>query len=173
VSTDEPTPTFATLAMAEILLGQELLAEAREVLAEVARVSPDEPRLAALGLRCDELARQSGELVGIALEGRDRVLLSLVDGTLAVEWEATAAGLELARRVARYSGQTTVRIFSAALGPRGVRCTVKDVPARRDAGRIRLAGLARPAVHVAAVGFLAHSGRFVPLAGSGPCEIRS
>jgi hypothetical protein len=165
---DARTP-FTTAAMAEILLGQELVREASEIIERLRRTDPEDPRVRSLEERLAErLAR--GETVQIPEpeRGADRVALAFDSGALSASWELSDAGLALAKRRVRYSGHAIVRLFTAAVGPRGVRKSLADFELKHKAGRVELRGLPRPAVHVAAVGFLGRNGAFVPLARSAP-----
>jgi len=158
---------FATVAMAEILLAQDLWQEAAEVVDALAARDPADPRVLDLRRRLG-LRSSRGELQPQAVEalGRDRVSLEPTDAGLRLTWELTAAGLELARRVVRYSGLRIVRLFTAIAGPRGVRTGTRDIEISLPAGRLELPGMPSAAVYVAAVGFRGHSGVFVPLARS-------
>jgi len=160
---------FATVTLAEILLGQDLLTEALKMIETLERQRPDDPRVAALADRARRRFDQ-GELEQRAVEGGavDRVVLEIVDGALRVRWELTPAGRELGRRVVRYSGHDVVRLFTALAGPRGVRRHSRDVELEHPAGRLDLFGVPRGAVFVAAVGFRGLNGLFVPLATSRP-----
>lgn len=160
-----------TPAMAEILLDQGLLAEARELLGRLDRERPGDGRIPRLLERLAEL-EGAGESVQEPLEGagRDSVALASPGRDLELRWELTRPGLDLARRTARYSGTTVVRLLTVTSGPRGTRKTTRDIALRHPCGRVLLPGLPRPAVHVAAAGFLARSGVFVPLATSDPLE---
>ncbi|MDD5308386.1 MAG: hypothetical protein PHU25_13780 [Deltaproteobacteria bacterium] len=161
------TGFFATLAMAEILLGQDLWAEAGGVLDRFEERHPGDPRLAQLRHRLAEKIAE-GSVGEIALEprGMDRISLGVSGKALRAEWEITEDGIGMARRAVGYSGTTVLRLFTASRGPRGVRCVTRDLPVAGAAARVDLRGLPRPAVHVASVGFLGNNGRFVPVARS-------
>ena len=160
---------FVTAAMAEILLGQDLVREAAEMIERLARSHPEDPRVERLRSRLAErLARGEAVQVPIPEMGLDRVALALEDGALRATWELSDAGLAIAKRRVRYSGHAVVRLFTAAVGPRGVRKALADLEIKHRAGRVDLGGMPRPAVHVAAVGFLGRNGAFVPLARSAP-----
>jgi hypothetical protein len=165
---DARTP-FTTAAMAEILLGQDLVREAAEVIERLERTHGRDPRVERLRHRLGErLARGEAVQVPIPELGADRVALAVEGGALRATWELSDAGLAIAKRRVRYSGHAVVRLFTATVGPRGVRRALVDFEIRHKAGRVDLGGLPRPAVHVAAVGFLGRSGAFVPLARSVP-----
>lgn len=158
---------FATAAMAEILLGQDLVREAADVIGRLAREHGGDPRVERLGRRLAErLAQGEAVQVPIAESGADRIAIAVDAGALRATWELSDAGLAIAKRRVRYSGHAVVRLFTAAVGPRGVRKGFTDFEIRHRAGRVDLGGLPRPAVHVAAVGFLGRNGAFVPLARS-------
>jgi len=167
-SLDARTP-FTTAAMAEILLGQELVREAAEIIEQLKRAHPEDPRVRSLEERLFErLSRGETVQTPIPEEGVDRVFLAVERGALAATWELSDEGLAIAKRKVRYSGHAVVRLFTAAVGPRGVRKAIVDLEIKHKAGRMELGGLVRPAVHVAAVGFLGRNGAFVPLARSSP-----
>lgn len=156
--------------MVEILLRQHLLYDARLVLDQLKAREGETPELCSLYIRLDAMAKQT-EPIAVAPLGSDRVHLSDVDPCLRIEWEVTDMGLDIARRAAKYSGKTIVRLFSAFLGPRGVRTSSRDIDAIQAAARIDIAGLVRPAVHVAAAGFLCNTGEFIPIARTDPLII--
>lgn len=158
---------FATAAMAEILLSQNLLDQARQVVDELGETEPENPRIPELKRRIEELAHRSGHDTAV-LEpiGRDSISLELSDGALRVYWELTEKGLGLARHKAKYSGVPIVRLFTASVGPRGVRTGSRDHEIDKLCARRDFYGMPRPATHVAAVGFLANTGEFVPMARS-------
>jgi len=166
----ETGPEFVTVAMAEILLNQNLVDEARAVVEQLRARKEDDPKLAGLVARLATIGRNA-DPVPLTPSGSDRALLVLREGTLEAEWELTEEGLALARRRARYSGVRVLRLFTAASGPRGVRSTTRDVEIDLPAARLELHGLPAPAVHVLAVGFLSHTGEFVPLARSEPLSV--
>jgi len=160
---------FTTASMAEILLGQDLVREAAQLIERLERTHGGEPRVERLRSRLAErLARGEAVQVPVPELGTDRVALALDDGALRATWELSDAGLAIAKRKVRYSGHAVVRLFTAAVGPRGVRKALVDLEIQHKAGRVDLGGLPRPAVHVAAVGFLGRNGAFVPLARSAP-----
>jgi hypothetical protein len=161
------TGFFATLAMAEILLAQDLWAEAEDALDAFAKRHPRDPRIAEIGRRIAARAADgAAEEVALEPRGVDRVCIGVAGASLRVEWEVTGDGIAMARRAVGYSGTTVLRLFSASRGPRGVRCTTRDLGVASPSARVDLPGLHRPAVHVAAVGFLGNNGRFVPVARS-------
>ena len=167
---------FATAAMAEILLAQGLLDEARAAIDEAAGQTPDDPRIAQLRSRLALLVAV-GEDGGQRSEkprGMDRIdLLEDEGGTVTVHWEITDDGRELARRRARFSGVDILRLFTAAPGPRGVRTTTRDTALEFPTGNLKMVGLPGPATHVCAIGFLANTGEFVPLARSVALSVTS
>lgn len=158
---------FPTIAMAEILLGQKMLGDARRIVEDLLSRDPQNSRVLALSKRLKELCREI-EPTPIEPRGRDSVALAKADSTLSVTWELTDQGLELARRKARYSGQPILRLFSAIPGPRGVRTSTRDMEIKLPAASLILPGLPTTAVHVASVGYLANTGEYVPLAQSDP-----
>ncbi len=162
---------LATPALAEILLDQGLLAEARKMLDRLERERPGDERVQRLVKRLAE-REIAGEPSQEPRKGNgcDAASLVAVGRDLEVLWELTEEGLELARRAARCSGSPVVRLLTVANGPRGVRKNIRDIVLQHRSGRLLLAGLPRPAIHVAAAGFLAKSGAFVPLATSAPTE---
>jgi hypothetical protein len=162
-------PPFATVTMAQILLGQDMVEEATRIIAQLLEDHRDDPRTAALLARLKERAgRPEPEQVAMTGRGIDSMTLVSGSGVLRAEWELTEDGLGIARRRVRYSGQAIVRLFTAAPGPRGVRTATRDIEIGPGAAALDLAGLPRPAVHVAAVGFLGRNGAFVPLSRSMP-----
>jgi hypothetical protein len=168
----DPRGPFTTAAMAEILLGQELVREAAAVIARLERGHPGDPRVVRLRERLRERLAL-GEAVQLPEPelGADRAALAIADGSLRAVWELSDGGLAIAKRRVRYSGHAVLRLFTAAVGPRGVRKALVDFEIRHRAGRVDLGGLPRPAVHVAAVGFLGRNGAFVPLARSAPISV--
>jgi hypothetical protein len=163
---------FVTAALAEIYLGQEMLSEARRVIRRLVAREPDDPHVRQLAERLRSL-RDSGRNTPCAAEprGRDFVELARDEDTLHMTWEITADGAALAKRSVRFSGSCVVRLFTAAPGPRGVRTGARDIEVEIGALEIDLRGLPRPAVHVAAAGYLARTGVFIPLAESAPLVV--
>lgn len=161
------SPLFATVAMAEILLAQDLWRDAAAVVESLLEREPSNPRVIDLRRRL-ELRATKDEIVEIpvAAKGEDRVDLRIVDGGLQVTWELTDRGLEVAKNVVRYSGRRNVRVFTALAGPRGVRTGIRDMEIGLGTGQISLVGVPLSAVYVAAVGYLGKNGVFVPLARS-------
>ncbi len=160
-------PVFVTVSMAEILLAQNLVSETEEVVRQLRRSDPDNPRIRALEERLKQV--RSAPPVAqqpLPLEGRDTAVLNAGPDAVTLAWELTDEGLALARRRALYSGRSIARLFTAAPGPRGVRTATRDIEIAHPAAKVVLRGLPLPAVHVAAVGFLANTGVFVPLARS-------
>jgi hypothetical protein len=155
--------------MAEILLAQDLWQDAAFVVEQIGARSPDDPRLDLLRRRIEERAAL-GEIdeTPLPATGEDRMSLATDGRGLVLSWELTRNGIEIARRAARFSGRRIVRLFTAAVGPRGVRTGTRDIEVSLDAGQLVLKGVVDRAVHVAAAGFLARSGVFVPLARSLP-----
>ena len=163
---------FDTVAAAEILLAQDQLGPAREMTERLAAARPDDDRVAALHERV-EARTASGPIVQLSARerGLDRVSLRAAESGVDAEFELTDAGLAVARRTAVYSGASVLRLFTVVAGPRGVRKRTRDIELERRCGRLRVVGTPRPAVHVAAVGHLARSGVFVPVATSAPLEV--
>lgn len=158
--------------MAEILLSQNLLEQARRVVEELIATDPKNPRIPELARRIEELAQRSGhETVPLEPIGKDSIYLELSGGSVRVYWELTERGLVLARNKAIYSGTPIVRLFTAALGPRGVRTGSRDHEIDKLCARRDFFGMPRPAAHVAAVGFLANTGEFVPMAQSSVLKV--
>jgi hypothetical protein len=153
--------------MAEILLAQDLWKEAAEVVGALLSRQPIDPRVPDLARRLELRSAQGDvEQRPVDARGGDRAGLLRTESGLRLTWELTDDGLALARRVARYSGVSIVRLFTAITGPRGVRTGRRDIEVDLRAGQIELIGVPRSAVCVAAAGFLARSGVFVPLARS-------
>lgn len=167
--TDSLDPIFVTVAMAEILLGQNLTSEARRVIDKLSKSHGDDPRVSALIARASAML-ESREPVSTEPKGLDAVSIDAAGAAIKISWELTESGLEMARIKARYSGRSVLRLFSAVPGPRGVRTSMQDIEISKSSAELELVGLARPAVHVAAVGFLSNTGEFVPLAQSGAVE---
>ncbi len=166
--------TFDTVAMAQILLDQNMLEEAASMVRRIVRERPDDPRTAALEDRL-RLKLSQGEEVQIPVEeeGRDGMDLVIDGSSVRATWELTDKGLGIARRQVRYSGHIVMRMFSAYVGPRGVRKTVRDTEVLHRAATMEVTGLLAPSVHVAAIGFLGRNGAFVPLARSHPVTSES
>lgn len=162
---DTPEVPFTTVAMAEILLVQDLVREASEVIARLEKTHPGDMRVKALRKRMNKkMGIGNPEQLPTDAENIDRVSLHFVNDTLHLEWELTADGLALAKKTVRYSGHSIIRLFTAAAGPRGVRTTIRDIPIELPLGRFEISGTAGQAVHTAAVGFLGRNGAFVPMA---------
>ncbi|MBN2715352.1 MAG: hypothetical protein JXX14_05825 [Deltaproteobacteria bacterium] len=162
---DTPDATFTTVAMAEILMVQDLVKEASEVIARLEQTHPDDERVKALRRRMSQKMGMGLKSQCPAVEkGFDRIHLHFSDDTLHIEWELTDDGLALAKRTVRYSGFSIVRLFSAVPGPRGVRTSVRDLILELNTGQQDISGTAKGAVHTAAVGFLGRNGAFVPMA---------
>jgi hypothetical protein len=158
---------FITVSMAEILLSQNLVSETRRLVAELQKSDPENPRVVALAERLRQVAVAPPlEQTPVSAAGIDTAELLAGPDQVILQWELTPEGLGIARQRAQYSGRSIARIFTAVPGPRGVRTGTRDIELRHAAGRAVLRGLPRPAVHVAAVGFLANTGVFVPLARS-------
>jgi hypothetical protein len=165
---------YATASMAEILLSQNLVSQARKVIETLQEKEPDNPRTAALVLRLEEMLRGAfAESSPPAPMSIDRVALCKEDMGLGLEWELTDGGLRIAKQAARYSGRPIVRLFTASAGPRGVRTQLRDIDISALLGKTILFGLPRPAVHVAAVGYLANTGVFVSSAQSPSLKVIS
>jgi hypothetical protein len=153
---------FATYAMVEILLGQNLFQDAAKVLRQLERTHGHTPYIQDLKARIKLLSHPPLP-VAIEHQGENRVRLTDLDSHMHIEWELTGEGLEMAHRIAKYSGRAIVRLFTAAPGRRGVRTSYQDWDAAPLAAELMLVGLPRPAVFVAAAGFLCNTGEFVPL----------
>lgn len=165
----EKEPLYVTVAMAEILLSQNLATESARVIGKLQKEN-NSPKVQALAQRLTEL-NHTPEPVPLEPANRDAIQLSCEGRTLTIRWEMTKESLAMAKRVVRYSGHKVVRIFSAVPGPRGVRTWTRDITLSHLAARLDLRGLPNPAVHVAAVGYLCNTGQFVPLARSQPLVI--
>lgn len=155
---------FATVSMAEILLAQNMLLETRMVVEELLKSDPHNPRIIALFDRLQEV--EKGELpkpVALAEMGMERIELSQDNRAMKIAFEITEKGMTIAKRSARYMGRPVVRIFTASPGPRGVRTVTRDIDVSIGAAAFNLFGMQRPAVHVAAVGYLANTGVFVAM----------
>jgi hypothetical protein len=166
---DNQNEIFVTTAMAEILLNQHMLTEARRVIEQLLENEPENPRHIALEHRLQAMVRH-GEREPKPIPSRDQdfIALKLSPNTLQMDWELKEESIALAQRKARYGGQNVVRLFSAVSGPRGVRTSTRDIAIGVGAAHIEITGLPCPAVHVAAAGFLSKTGEFVPLAESEP-----
>jgi hypothetical protein len=166
---DNQNEIFVTTAMAEILLSQHMLTEARRVIEQLLENEPENPRHIALEHRLQSMVRH-GEREPKPIPSRDQdfIALKLSPNTLQMDWELKEESIALAQRKARYAGQNIVRLFSAVPGPRGVRTSTRDITIGVGAAHIEITGLPCPAVHVAATGFLSKTGEFVPLAQSEP-----
>lgn len=174
--TDAPTrgSMYATISMAEILLSQNLASEAEKVIRALEKKNPFDPHVQSLVGRLKELLRPPNADASLpSLTGIDRVWLRNADPGLCVGWELTEAGLLMAKRTVRYSGRAVVRLFTAAMGQRGVRTQLRDIDISLPAGQTVLAGMPRPAVHAAAVGYLANTGQFVSCAQSPSLKVLS
>lgn len=161
-SSDVP---FTTVAMAEILMIQDLIKEASEVIERLELLHPDDERVKALRQRMSQkMGLGLKSQTPVPPQNSDRIALQFNDDLLQIEWELTPEGLDLAKRTVRYSGHSIVRLFSAAPGPRGVRTSVRDLFLELEVGRQEVCGTVRDAVHTAAVGFLGRNGAFIPMA---------
>ena len=157
--------TFDTVAMAEILMVQDLVKEASAVIARLEKEHPEDDRVKALRKRMSQrMGLGLKSQIPVPAKGEDRVSLAWVDETLRVEWELTPEGLDLAKRTVRYSGFSIIRLFTAAPGPRGVRTMVRDLFLDLETGQLEISGTIGGAVHTAAIGFLGRNGAFVPMA---------
>jgi hypothetical protein len=157
-------PIFVTVSMAEILLDQDMIEEAGKMVAQLLKREPNNSRVQALKVRLDGFT--AGESIPRKPQGIDGISIENLESGLRMVWELTTSSLELVGRQVRYSGCNVIRLFTAAPGPRGVRTTTRDIQIEIPAGQLDLSGLPSPAVFVAAVGFLANTGTFVPLARS-------
>ncbi len=159
---------FATVTMAEILLGQDMIAEAAEVIDRLVDERGNDARVVELFERIRERSAQ-GEVSqdSIARKMVDHIEIESRDGVLRISFELTDQGLAMARRKVRYSGHAIVRLFTASTGPRGVRKNTRDIEILHPAAQFDIHGLPRSSVHVSAIGFLGRNGAFVPLARSG------
>ncbi len=164
---------FVTVSMAEILLTQNLVNETAKVVARLQKIDPANPRVLALAKRLEEVA-QAGGTGSVAIEERgvDYVKIERKSGSLLLRWELTPEGLAIAKAAARFSGTRILRLFTAQPGPRGVRTGSRDIGVEHAAGEMLCYGLPDTAVHVGAIGYLANTGVFVPLARSEPCVVR-
>ncbi len=156
--------------MAQILIDQNLFDEARHVIEQLRARDGDDPRIAALGLRLEQIS-EPADPVPVDTLGEDDVTVAIEGEALRVAWEITEDGLAMAKRRVRYSGKNIIRLFAAVPGPRGVRTSTLDIEAGLFAARLDLPGLPRPAVYVAAVGFLANTGEFLPLSRTEPLAV--
>ena len=157
---------FATVSMAEILLAQNLISETEEVVRQLQKSDPMNPRVIALAERLKQVKGPPVEQQPVTPVGADTTTLLAGSNVVVLKWELTQNGLDLAKRRARYSGRSIARLFTASPGPRGVRTMTRDIEIEHPAAQVALRGLPQPAVHVAAAGFLANTGMFVPLARS-------
>jgi hypothetical protein len=165
-------PMYVTVSMAEVLLSQNLVQEAKRVISRLEETEPSNPRVKVLSQRLKEmLTPPPVEPSALSPLGFDRVCLSLINTGIQVEWELTETGLEIAKRAVRYSGRSVVRLFTASAGQRGVRTQLRDVNLPELIGKTLLLGMPRPAVHVAAVGYLADTGVFVSSAQSSSLRV--
>ncbi len=157
------TGMYATVSMAEILLSQNLAAEAEKVILVLQKRLPGDPRVTALAERLAEMRRPPAADTAPSLSptGFDRIALENASPGIGIEWELTESGLAMAKRAVRYSGRPVIRLFTAAAGRRGVRTGIRDIDIHALFGRTVLAGMPRPAVHTAAVGYLANTGVFI------------
>lgn len=159
---------FFTVAMAEILLDQDMIAEAAEVIDRLVEEQGSDARVLELLQRVrDRLAQGEVSQDSIARKMVDRIEIDSSDGMLRISFEVTDQGLAIARRKVRYSGHSIVRLFTASTGPRGVRKNTRDIEILHPAAQFDIHGLPKSSVHVAAIGFLGRNGAFVPLARSG------
>lgn len=158
--------------MAEILLRQNLVDEARLVVEKLLTEDPDNPRVTALADRIENVTGcRTVSQIPVSPKNTDIVSIQEFESSIRIEWGLTEEGLTLAKRKVRYSGRNVLRLFSAVPGPRGVRTSTQDLEIAHMTARLDLSGLPQPAVHVAAVGFLANTGEFVPLAQSEPLMV--
>jgi hypothetical protein len=162
-------PAFITVAMAEILLVQNQLKEAAGMIKELEQRFPDDQRVQRLKQRLQQRER-SGDLVQTSevQTGKDSVVLKLDSSLLNIRWELTPESLALAKKQVRYSGKNILRLFTASPGPRGVRTAVQDFVLNYDCASMTVSGIPAMAVFAAAVGFLGHSGLFVPVGQAAP-----
>lgn len=159
---------FFTVAMAEILLDQDMIAEAAEVIDRLVEEQGSDARVLELLQRVrDRLAQGEVSQDSIARKMVDRIEIDSSNGMLRISFEVTDQGLAIARRKVRYSGHSIVRLFTASAGPRGVRKNTRDIEILHPAAQFDIHGLPKSSVHVAAIGFLGRNGAFVPLARSG------
>ena len=156
--------------MVEILLGQNLIHDAKKIINQLAVEQGETPRICELRERLRAVSNPP-DPTPTEPQGKNQIRLVDQLPNLIVEWEITPAGLELGKRVAKYSGHGIVRLFTASPGPRGVRTSYQDIPADPAAAKVILPGLPKLAVHVAAVGFLCNTGEFIPLLRTEPLEV--
>lgn len=165
---------FNTVSMAEILLSQNLVQETQEVIADLKDKKQGDPTIVTLEKRVESLSQTAEPRARPQpARGFDRVDISYAKRVLAVEYELTENSLMGAKKVARYSGYEIIRLFTASPGPRGVRTNTRDIKISSNAAVLEIRGLPFKAVHVAAIGFLAHTGLFVPVARSSPLVIET
>ena len=170
----EDSALFATSQMAEILIEQNLIDEARALIDRLIEKDPNDPRAISLASRIDEISSGcDAEQIATAPTGKGFVSLDCQKNTLCVSWEMTEHELAIARRKVGYSGRTVLRFFSAVSKPRGVRTALRDIEIKHLTAQLSLPGLPRPAVYLAAVGFACNTGEFVPVARSTPLAVDS
>ncbi len=164
---EEQNARFVTVSMADILLDQQLVDQAAEIIKQLKEKAPLNKRVVALEKRLLEIIEQ-GPQVQLPLAPTDSNWVTLIKEatSLEIKWEITENGLASAKRMVRYSGHNILRLFSAVPGQRGVRKSTRDIELDHLAARMVLSGLPYPGVFVAAVGFLGNTGEFVPLAHS-------
>ncbi len=163
---------YVTVSMAEILLAQNMVQEAGRVIAKLKKTEPDNPRIAELATRLEEMKELKSSIIPSPPScGIDRVFLFVINSGLGVEWELTETGLAIAKRAAKYSGRPVVRLFTATAGPRGVRTQLRDLDLPSLIGSTVVPGMPRSSVHVAAVGYLANTGLFVSSAQSASLKV--
>jgi hypothetical protein len=163
---------FVTVSMAEILLSQNLVTETEKVVLQLQKSDPENPKVIELAKRLQSVKGSPvDDQIPADPRGRDDVKVTYREAALHLAWELTDEGVAVARARARYSGSRIVRLLTASPGHRGVRTMIRDIHIRPSAGRIALRGLPAPAVYVAAVGYLANTGLFVPMARSAPLTV--
>lgn len=171
----EPTEggtLFATSQMAEILIEQNLMDEARALIDLMIEKDPTDPRVVSIARRLDEIGA-GRDVEQIPAEPTGNTFVSLVesDNALRVSWEVAEQRLTIAKNKVGYSGRAVLRLFSAVFRPRGVRKAFRDIELNHMAASLKLTGLPKPALHLAAVGFLGNTGEFVPVARSTPLDV--
>ena len=163
---------FNTVSMAEILLSQNLVQETQKVIADLKDKNKSDPTIVTLEKRVESLSQTTEPIARPQpARGFDRIDISCAKRVLTIEFELTEHSLLGAKKVARYSGYEIIRLFTASPGPRGVRTNTRDIKIPSHAAVLEIRGLPFKAVHVAAIGFLAHTGFFVPVARSSPLVI--